>query len=146
MNAKIRTPAATSTAALDPAAHDAPPLLNLDLAGNPLTYQSAMAGPDKGKWEIAGGDEITRLIESLTAIPIHKTKIPTHKWRDIVYYNPAARQKLKDGKIEYRVRGTAGGNLLTVTYEDINTRKPGSRKDINTRNMLLETQMDDDRH
>jgi hypothetical protein len=28
-----------------------------------------------------------------------------------------ARQKLKDGKIEYRVRGTAGGNLLTVTYD-----------------------------
>jgi hypothetical protein len=87
MNAKIRTPAATSTAAPEPASQDAPPLLNLDLAGNPLTYQSAMAGPDKDKWEIAGGDEITRLIESLTAIPILKTNIPSHKWRDIVYYN-----------------------------------------------------------
>jgi hypothetical protein len=118
MNAKIRAPATTSIATPEPAAHDVPPPLNLDLAGNPLTYQSAMAGPDKGKWEIAGGDEITRLIESLTAIPIHKTKIPSHKWRDIVYYNPVARQNLsKDGKIEYRVRGTAGGNLLTVTYD-----------------------------
>ncbi len=58
MNAKIRTLAATSTANPEPAAQDAPPLLNLDLAGNPLTYQSAMAGPDKDKWEIAGGDEI----------------------------------------------------------------------------------------
>jgi hypothetical protein len=52
-----------------------------------------------------------------TTLPIHKTKIPNHKWRDIVYYNPVARKKLKDGKIEYRVRGTAGGNLLTVTYD-----------------------------
>ena len=74
MNAKIRAPATTSTAAPEPAAHNVPPPLNLDLAGNPLTYQSAMAGPDKSQWEIAGGDEITRLIESLTAIPIHKTK------------------------------------------------------------------------
>ncbi len=76
-----------------------------------------MAGPDKDKWEIAGGDEITRLIESLTALPIHKSKTPNHKWRDIVYYNPVVRQKLKDGEVEYRVRGTAGGNLLTVTYD-----------------------------
>jgi hypothetical protein len=119
MNAKIRIPATTSTAAPEPNAHSAPLPLNLDIAGNPLTYQSAMAGPDKHKWEFAGGDEITRLIESLTALPIHKTKIPARKWRDIVYYNPVARQKLKNGKIEYRVRGTADGNLLvlTVTYD-----------------------------
>jgi hypothetical protein len=117
MNAKIHTPATTATAAPEPTAHNAPTPLNLDLAGNLLTYQSAMAGPDKHKWEIAGGDEITRLIESLTALPIHKSKIPNHKWRDIVYYNSVARQKLKDGKVEYRVRGKAGGNLLTVTYD-----------------------------
>ncbi len=76
-----------------------------------------MAGPDKLHWEVAGGDEITRLIESLTAFPIPKSKIPANKWRDIVYYNPVVRQNLKDGRIEYRVRGTAGGNLLTVLYD-----------------------------
>ncbi len=76
-----------------------------------------MAGPDKKHWEVAGGDEITRLIESLTAIPIHKTTTPAHKWRDNVYYKPVVNHKLKDGKIEYRVQGTAGGNLLTVLHD-----------------------------
>jgi hypothetical protein len=112
MNAKIRTPAATSTAAPEPVAHDAPPLLNLDLAGNPLTYQSVMAGPDKGKWEIAGGDEITRLIESLTVNPIHKTKNPNPKWCDIVYYNPVARQELT---VTYNVSARTA-NLEVVKY------------------------------
>ncbi len=42
--------------------------------------------------------------------------------RDIVYYNPVVKQKRNDDEtIKYRVRGTAGGNLLDVPY-DVSTR------------------------
>jgi hypothetical protein len=35
-----------------------------------------------------------------------------------VYYNPVVKQKRNDdGTIKYRVRGTAGGNLLAVPYD-----------------------------
>jgi hypothetical protein len=36
----------------------------------------------------------------------------------VVYYNPVVKQKWNDdGTIKYRVRGTAGGNLLDVPYD-----------------------------
>jgi hypothetical protein len=36
----------------------------------------------------------------------------------VVYYNPVAKQKWNDdGTIKFRVRGTAGGNLLDVPYD-----------------------------
>ncbi len=84
---------------------------------NPLTYKTAKAGPDKAHWEKAEGDEITRLITSSTIFPIPKHHVPAHKWRDIVCYNPVVKQKIKNNIVEFRVRGTAGGDRLTVPYE-----------------------------
>ena len=35
-----------------------------------------------------------------------------------MYYNPVVQQKRnEDGTIKYRVRGTAGGNILDVPYD-----------------------------
>jgi hypothetical protein len=56
-----------------------------------------------------------------TIVPIaHNTLVPHDRWKsnEIVYYNPVVKQKRNDdGSIQFRVRGTAGGNLLTVPYD-----------------------------
>ncbi len=57
---------------------------------------------------------------SSTIMPIAHTLVPQERWNqnEIVYYNPVVKQKLNDdGPIQFRVRGTAGGNLLTVPYD-----------------------------
>jgi hypothetical protein len=93
-------------------------VLNLDSSGRPLTYSSAKRGPDKDNWTLAELEEITRLILSGTLFPILHSAIPHDRLRDIVYYNPVVKQKLNpDGTIKFRVRGTAGGNLLSVPYD-----------------------------
>jgi len=61
-----------------------------------------------------------RLILSGTIVPIAHNLIPQERWNsnEIVYYNPVVKQKRNDdGSIQFRVRGTAGGNLLTVPYD-----------------------------
>ncbi len=60
------------TANSPPEPDETAPLLNVDVHGNPLTYKTAKAGPDKAHWEKAEGDEITRLITSSTIFPIPK--------------------------------------------------------------------------
>ena len=60
MTAKIRQDLQSlplPTANSPPAPDENAPLLNLDVHGNPLTYKSAKAGPDKAHWEKAEGDE-----------------------------------------------------------------------------------------
>jgi hypothetical protein len=91
--------------------------LNLDLNGKPLTYASAKRGPDRLAWAKAEAEEIIRLIMSGTIVPIAHTLVPQERWNqnEIVYYNPVVKQKRNDdGSIQFWVRGTAGGNLLTV--------------------------------
>ncbi len=45
-------------------------------------------------------------------------EIPSDRHRDVVlYYNPVVKQKLTDGQIQFRVRGTTGGNLLLIPYD-----------------------------
>ncbi len=73
--------------------------------------------PTSTTGKVAEGDEITRLITSSTIFPIPKQRIPYDKRRDVVYYNPVVKQDKKNGIKEFRVRGTAGGNLLTVPYD-----------------------------
>ncbi len=93
-------------------------VLNLDSSGRPLTYSSAKRGPDKDNWTLAELEEITRLILSGTLFPILHSTITHDRRRDIVYYNPVVKQKLNpDGTINFRVRGTARGNLLSVPYD-----------------------------
>ncbi len=55
-----------------------------------------------------------------TIVPIAHTLVPQDRWNsnEIAYYNPVVKQKRNDdGSIQFRVRGTAGGNLLTVPYD-----------------------------
>jgi hypothetical protein len=69
-------------------------------------------------WTIAEAEEITRLITSGTIVPVLFSNIPRDRLRDVVYYNPVVKQKYNtDGSIKFRVRGTAGGNLLQVPYD-----------------------------
>jgi hypothetical protein len=92
--------------------------LNLDLLGKPLSYSTAKSGPDRLLWTIAEAEEFFRLITTGTLLPIAHHDIPGDRLRDVVYYNPVVKQKRNDdGTIKYRVRGTAGGNLLDVPYD-----------------------------
>ena len=92
--------------------------LNLDVNGKPLTYRSAKNGPDRLIWERAEADELIRLLDSSTIVPIRYSDIPEDRLGDIVYYNPVVKQKRNDdGSIKCRVRGTAGGDRLTVPYD-----------------------------
>ena len=94
------------------------PALNLDANGKPLTYRSAKNGPDKLLWERAEADELIRLLDSETIVPIRFSDIPENRLGNIVYYNPVVKQKRNDdGSIKFRVRGTAGGDRLTVPYD-----------------------------
>jgi hypothetical protein len=91
--------------------------LNFDVNGQSLTYKNAKAGPDREQWTTAEVEEIVRLIDSLILFALHYKEIPPDFWRgDVVNYNPVVKQKLKDGQIIFRVRGTAGGNFLSVPY------------------------------
>jgi len=95
-----------------------PPALNLDINGKPLTYRSAKNGPDRLVWERAEADELIRLLDTKTIVPIRYSDIPADRLGDIVYYNPVVKQKRNDdGSIKCRVRGTAGGDRLTVPYD-----------------------------
>jgi hypothetical protein len=102
--------------------------LNLDSNGNPLTYSSAKRGPDRLAWERAEAEEIIRLILTGTIFPIPHSRVPQDRWtkNEIVYYNPVVKQKRNDDGtiIQYRVRGTVGGNLLQVPY-DVSAKTAG---------------------
>ena len=87
-------------------------LLNLDLNGKPISYRSEITGPDKAAWEEAHAVEIRRLINTGTITPILASAVPDDRRKDITYYNPQVRVKMKDGVITRRVRGTIGGDRL----------------------------------
>ncbi len=71
-----------------------PPTLNFDVNGTPLTYRSAKNGPDRLVWERAEADELIRLLDSETIVPIKYSDIPEDRLiGDIVYYNPVVKQK-----------------------------------------------------
>ncbi len=65
-----------------------PPTLNLDVNGKPLTYRSAKNGPDRLLWERAEADELIRLLDSETIVPIRYSDTLENRLRNIVYYNP----------------------------------------------------------
>jgi hypothetical protein len=68
-------------------------------------------------WIIAETEEILRLIVSGTLFPIPYASILYDRLGDVIYYNPVVKHKWNDdGTIKFRVRGTAGGNLLDVPY------------------------------
>lgn len=86
--------------------------LNLDAHGKPLTYTSALAGPNQSDWSQKNDEEIIRLLLSDTLDPILHDNIPRDRLKDIAYYNPQVKEKMKDGEVIRRVRGTVGGNVI----------------------------------
>ena len=75
------------------------------------SYRSALKGDEKLKWEYAADEEFFRLIEETkTMRPIRWRQKPDG--RKISYYNPQIKIKVKPGgELEYRVRGTYGGDI-----------------------------------
>ena len=88
--------------------------LNLDPLGNPLTFQSAIRGPNKAEWVTADSTELTKLVlDTGTLEPRHTpSATPT-------YYNRVVKEKPADALptgVQCRVRGTAGGDRVKVPY------------------------------
>ena len=88
---------------------------DLDTEGNQLNFSRALAGPDGAIWLAKHGEEIDRLFASETMRLIHRHHLPADK--KPAYYNPQVRTKIKDGLLQYRVRGTIGGNQVHYAGE-----------------------------
>ena len=87
--------------------------LNFDTTGQPLTYNTALQGPDRAHWIAAEAEEFDRLFATKTITPIHTTDQPIDRRKDTTYYNPQVKQKQNDsGKVTYRIRGTIGGDRI----------------------------------
>ena len=85
-------------------------VINLDKNSKPLTYRTALESVDKLSWITAAEEEFNRLIDSTKTMElITKENIP--KGRQISYYNPQVKIKIKNDVKTFRVRGTYGGNL-----------------------------------
>jgi hypothetical protein len=74
------------------------PVLNVDAAGQPLTYRSALTGPFRQQWLASDDDELVKLVRGTrTLTPIHTyTSTPTYynrvvkeKWTQSVFSPPA---------------------------------------------------------
>jgi len=78
--------------------------------GTRLTSSSALKGPEAARWLFEHGEEIVKLIESTTARLIVPQDMPRD--RKAAYYNPQCKIKDKPTGVQYRVRGTIGGNQI----------------------------------
>ena len=89
------------------------PVLNLDSEGRPLSFPRVLTGPDSAAWHVAAGDDLRMLfIISKCLVPTHSpTSTPT-------YFKNVVKEKLvvDTANIKRRVRGTAGGDRVTVPY------------------------------
>ena len=87
--------------------------LNLNADGTPLSYNKALKSDFREEWLLENDVEIRKLITTTeTMRPIHKREIPTERRGDVTYYNPVCKEKMKEGKIKRRVRGTMGGDRI----------------------------------
>ena len=93
-----------------PPVHRANTAIDLDGDGNQLTFSAALAGEDGHIWLAKHGEEIVRLFTSETIRLIMRNEVPSDK--KPAYYNPQVKTKIKDGQLQYRVRGTIGGNQV----------------------------------
>jgi hypothetical protein len=93
-----------------PPRHTANTAVDLDGDGHQLNFTSALAGEDGAIWLQKHGEEIVRLFTSETIQLIMRNDVPSHK--KPAYYNPQVKTKIKNGEIQYRVRGTIGGNQV----------------------------------
>ena len=92
---------------------DACRALNLTTDGKKLTYARAMREPDAANWQTANDVEFHKLIkDTQTMEAIHRADIPRDRLKDVCYYSPQVKEKMKSTGRQQRVRGTYGGNLL----------------------------------
>ncbi len=92
----------------------APADLNLDQAGKPLSFSSAIRGPHGKEWTLADEQELIKLLVTLKCLlPVNRTaKPPTYlkrvvkeKWDEIARLS------------KRRVRWTIGGDKIDVEYD-----------------------------
>jgi hypothetical protein len=87
--------------------------LNLNSDGTPLTLTQGLASEFHAEWQEASDNEVRKLITTTGTIePIHKYDIPADRRGDITYYNRVPKEKIKEGALHRRVRGTAGGDRI----------------------------------
>jgi hypothetical protein len=89
--------------------------VDLDDQGRKLNMTSALNSKEGHIWLAKHGEEIIRLFDSGTVELIHWNQIPADKRP--AYYNPQVKTKIKDGQLQYRVRGTIGGNQIHYAGE-----------------------------
>ena len=82
--------------------------VDLDAQGKKLSMTTALKSAERDIWLAKHGEEIIRLFESDTIRLMHWRDLPDGK--KPAYYNPQVRTKMKEGELQYRVRGTIGGN------------------------------------
>lgn len=81
----------------------------------PASFRDALNGPHREHWIRAYSEEFIRLVdttECMTFIPFSAKPphaVPT-------YFNPQVKLKMKNGQLDFRVRGTVGGDK--VHYDD----------------------------
>jgi len=87
--------------------------LNQRADGQKFTVRGEIDGPRAGYWKLARREEFMRLFDSNTILPTHRREIP--QGEIITYYNEQPKEKLPQSFVEYRVRGTYGGNRSNYT-------------------------------
>jgi hypothetical protein len=84
--------------------------VDMDPSGRPLTYTRALKGAEHDRWEEAYAVEIDRLVDTGTTTFGRCSELPRD--RKASYMNPQVKIKTREGgEVEYRVRGTYGGNI-----------------------------------
>ena len=91
----------------------ATPVLNLDDQGRPLSFPRVLTGPDAASWLLAAGADLRMLfVTSKCLVPTHSpSSTPT-------YFKNVVKEKFIGDTVDIkrRVRGTAGGDRVTVPY------------------------------
>ena len=83
--------------------------MDMDAEGAKLRYDSALRSSEGAEWEAGANKEFDRLvIDTKTGVWIPISNVP--QGRKISYYNPQLTRKRRPWGIEYRVRGTYGGD------------------------------------
>jgi hypothetical protein len=87
--------------------------LNLSPEGKPLSFRTAIQGPNSSDWFEASDVEFSKLLDTKCIHPIHQHELPVDRRRDVTYYNQKIKEKYtSEGEIQRRVRGTAGGDRI----------------------------------
>ena len=90
--------------------------IGLDQSGIPLTFKTAMSGPNAHLWTTHLSEEYDRLFDTGTITWDGFETKPVNK--KATYFSIQVKEKRKaDGSIKRRVRGTVGGDKIDFTGE-----------------------------